>query len=237
MLMYSWMKFVEIAPQRYDWTVKLMTGGRIDSIKDRIASQVRIGDRVLDIGCGTGTLGMRCCERGAEFTGLDISDYMLDQSFHEAQRRGFSNRVTLVKDSATQLHKHFSPESFDVITSTMVLGEFPPEYLEYVFRQCQRLLRPGGRLLIADETWPDSRWGRLGYRLLMALMWIPQFLLLRRVSYPVEDLEGLIRAAGFRVNLVDRWPGSCFRLVHAGVAAQTSKVDTGLARAHEVTAP
>ena len=215
MLMYSWMKFVEVAPARYDWAVRLMTGGRVDDIKDRIAAEVKSGDRVLDIGCGTGSLGIRCCERGAQFTGLDISPEMLQQARRSFERNGFVDRATLIKDSVTQIHKRFAPESFDIITSTMVLGEFPAEYLDYVFRHCRTLLRPGGRLLIADETWPDSRWGRLGYQIVMGIMWIPQFVLLRRVTYPVDNLESSISKAGFSIGLVDRWPASSFRLVRA----------------------
>jgi demethylmenaquinone methyltransferase/2-methoxy-6-polyprenyl-1,4-benzoquinol methylase len=237
MLMYSWMKFVEVAPGRYDWAVRLMTGGRVDDIKDRIAATVTKGDRVLDIGCGTGTLGIRCCERGARFTGIDISPEMLEQARRSFERRGFAGRAVLIKDSVTQLHKRFLPESFDVITSTMVLGEFPSEYLNYVFHHCLRLLRPGGRLLIGDETWPDSRWGRLGYQVVMGLMWIPQFVLLRRVTYPVDQLENSIREAGFEIGRVDRWPGSSFRLVHATKPAAETNVQPSSSWNREVVVP
>src|SRR5262249_9537073 len=110
MLMYGWMKFVEIAPERYDWAVKFMTAGRLDQIKDRIAAFVHSGDRVLDIGCGTGTLGVRCMKQGASFVGLDSSRYMLEQAQKNADLAGVCDQLTVVHDSVTQLGKQFQDE-------------------------------------------------------------------------------------------------------------------------------
>jgi demethylmenaquinone methyltransferase/2-methoxy-6-polyprenyl-1,4-benzoquinol methylase len=215
MLMYGWMKFVEIAPERYDWAVKLMTGGRLDKIKDQIAEMIEPGDRVLDIGCGTGTLAVRCLNKGAYVTGLDSSEFMLQQSKKNAAAANVDDRLTLVQDSVTQLRKHFQDESFDVVTSTMALGEFPREYLEYIMQDCKRILRPGGRLIIADEVWPERPIPRLLYQAGMVILWIPQFLLLRRALFPISDLRGIIRAGGFEVQRVVSSAASSFQLVFA----------------------
>jgi demethylmenaquinone methyltransferase/2-methoxy-6-polyprenyl-1,4-benzoquinol methylase len=215
MLMYGWMKWVEIAPDRYDWAVKVMTFGRLDQIKDRVATLVKPGDRVLDIGCGTGTLALRCLRRGAFVTGLDFAKHMIDQSAKRAAEAGVAERLTLVQDSVTQLNKHFRPQSFDLIVSTMVLGEFPRQYLDYVMRDCRSLLRPGGQLVIADEVFPESLLGRALYSLGLGLLWIPSFLLLRRPLFPISDLGGIIRAAGFRILDTSAWPVSSFKMIVA----------------------
>jgi demethylmenaquinone methyltransferase/2-methoxy-6-polyprenyl-1,4-benzoquinol methylase len=163
---------------------------------------------------------------------------MLNQFRREASKRQLMDRLTLIQASVTQLDKHFSEESVDVVTSTMVLGEFPAEYLDYIFRHSRRLLRPGGRLFVADEVWPDSALGRIAARFVMAVVWIPQFLLLRRVTYPVSDLEGLIRHAGFSVEHVDRWAGSSFRLIHAYKSPVTPELaDVANAQTREAALP
>ena len=218
MLMYGWMKFVELAPGRYDWAVRLMTGGRIDNIKDSIAGEVKPGDRVLDIGCGTGTLAARCLTKGAHVVGLDSSEYMLKQAERHAVANGGQERLTLIHDSVTQLRKHFDDNSFDIVTSTMALGEFPRDYLDYILRDCQRILRPGGRLLIADEVWPESRVPRFLYAIGLGVLWIPQFLLLRRALFPIRDLAGTIVTAGFSVRSIVTWRASSFQLVFADKA-------------------
>jgi ubiquinone/menaquinone biosynthesis C-methylase UbiE len=219
MLMYGWMKWVEIAPDRSDWAVKVMTFGRLDQIKDRIAAMVRPGDRVLDVGCGTGTLALRCLERGALVTGLDSAKHMIEQSARRAAEAGMADRLTLVQDSVTQLRSHFPPQSFDVIVSTMVLGEFPRQYLDFVMQDCRALLRPGGRLIIADEVFPESAAGRVIYSIGLGLLWIPSFLLLRRPLFPIRDLGGVIRTAGFRILDTTAWPASSFKMIVAENAA------------------
>jgi hypothetical protein len=102
-----------------------------------------------------------------------------------------------------------------VIVSTMVLGEFPRQYLDYVMRDCRALLRPGGQLIIADEVFPESLFGRVIYSVGLGLLWIPSFLLLRRPLFPITDLGGIICSAGFRVRNTLAWPASSFKLIVA----------------------
>jgi 2-polyprenyl-3-methyl-5-hydroxy-6-metoxy-1,4-benzoquinol methylase len=215
MLMYGWMKFVELAPERYDWAVKLMTAGRLDKLKDRITSMVNVGDRVLDIGCGTGTLALRLLRQGASVTGIDMSQHMLDVARKYADREGLGANLTLIKDSVTQLCKYAQPGSFDCIVCTMVLGELSSDYVKYVLDECFILLRPGGRLIIGDEVWPENPIMHAVYRAILVVSWIPQFLLLRRVNYPVTNLRQLIANTGFNINLVEDWLMTSFSLIAA----------------------
>lgn len=215
MLMYGWMKFVEVAPERYDWAVKLMTAGRLDLMKDCIAECVKPGDRVLDIGCGTGTLALRLLRRGAFVTGIDISAFMLETARKKAQEAGVDDRLALIKDSVTQLRKHATPSSFDCIVCTLVLGELSPDYVAFIFDECLSLLAPGGQLMIGDEVWPQNRLTSVMFRAMLAIAWIPQFLLLRRVNYPVRNLPGIIAQAGFRVEKIKSFLFTSLNLIYA----------------------
>ena len=213
MLMYSWMVWVEHAPERYDASVRILTGGRIDKIKNEIASRIRPGDRVLDIGCGTGSLAIKCIARGAHVTGLDISESMLAECRKNLKRSGAEGQVAMIKDSVTNLSAHFGPESLDVIVSTMVVGELSRPYLDYIFRECRAALKPGGRILIADEVWPEGPVTRILFRVVMAIMWMPQFAILRRAFFPIRDLASIISDARFAIVSKQTYPFSTFQLI------------------------
>jgi demethylmenaquinone methyltransferase/2-methoxy-6-polyprenyl-1,4-benzoquinol methylase len=230
MLMYGWMKFVEMAPERYDWAVKLMTAGRLDKLKDRIASFVNPGDRVLDIGCGTGTLALRLLRRGARVTGLDMSEHMIQVARQYADKEQLGANLELIKDSVTQLRKHAQPGAFDCIVCTMVLGELSSDYVKFVFDECFTLLRPGGKLLIGDEVWPENPLARTAYRAILALSWVPQFLLLRRVNYPVTNMKQLIIESGFKINQIESWLLTSFSLIAATKPASLPTGDPSFSR-------
>jgi ubiquinone/menaquinone biosynthesis C-methylase UbiE len=56
---YVLMKIFEVFPRRYDKGIRLLTFGKLDKVYDRLVSPIKKGDRVLDIGCGTGAISLR----------------------------------------------------------------------------------------------------------------------------------------------------------------------------------
>ena len=59
---FVYMKILESRPERYDIGMGLLTLGSLTKIKERIAEHTQSGNKVLDLGCGTGTLGQMCIE-------------------------------------------------------------------------------------------------------------------------------------------------------------------------------
>ena len=73
-----YMKLLEQTPAKYDRGMRVITLGRVDRIKREIAAGwVEPGHSVLELGCGTGSLARLMTERGADVTGIDISEPML----------------------------------------------------------------------------------------------------------------------------------------------------------------
>ncbi len=151
------MKWLETSPKDYDRGIQLLTLGRIQRIKEQIANNyVRDGMRVLEIGCGTGTLTLMMAQRGASVTGIDASPRMLAEAEKKIKEAKLEERVSLKYMDAALIGERFAAGSFDLIVSTLVFSELPPDEQRFVLEACEKLLAPNGRLLIADEVDPGQ---------------------------------------------------------------------------------
>ncbi|HEV2335057.1 MAG TPA: methyltransferase domain-containing protein [Stellaceae bacterium] len=111
------------------------------------AAAVQPGERVLDVGCGTGaTLIPFAAAVGPQghATGVDIAAPMLERARERVAEQGLTN-VTLLQADA-QVHG-FAPASFDMVTSRFGVMFFADPTA--AFRNLYGALRPGGRLCMA----------------------------------------------------------------------------------------
>ena len=219
---YVYMKVLESAPERYDRGMSILTLGRLEQAKREVAALIEPGQRVLDIGCGTGTLTVLMTQRGAQVTGVDISPPMLSIAARRVREAGLEERVTLREVGAVELDTAFPDGSFDCITSSLMFSELSPDEADYTLRQCHRLLRPGGRLAITDEVLPDTFAGRLGTLLLRLPFAILTFVLTQNTTRRVAGLAPRITAAGFRIIEVRRYLLGTLRTFVAERLSKTS---------------
>jgi SAM-dependent methyltransferase len=105
------------------------------------------GERVLDIGCGTGATAIpfaAAVAQGGHVTGIDISEPMLAQARENIAKAGAGN-ITLVRADA-QVH-HFPGDSFDLLISRFGVMFFAEPIT--AFTNLYAGLRKGGRLCMA----------------------------------------------------------------------------------------
>ena len=153
---YVYMKALKSAPERYERGMRILTLGRLERVRNDVAARLKPGDRVLDLGCGTGALAVRLARRGCQVTGVDISPAMLDQAAQRLREEGLAEQVTLRELGRRELDTAFPDAAFDAVVSTLLFSELSADEIDYALAECRRILRPGGQLLIADEVLPDS---------------------------------------------------------------------------------
>ncbi len=210
------MRWLEGSPERYDAGMRLITFGQVTPLHAGVteAAAARPGDRVLEIGCGTGAVTKRLLDRGARVTALDQSPDMIER----ARARVGTDTVDWLEQTAAEIDA--LPEaSFDAIVLCLCLSDMSASERAYVLRACPRLLAPGGRLVAADEVHAPPGWRRVLQRLgrlpQAALGW----LLVGALSQPVADLGGELERAGFALQSEQRWLGGSLALLVAEPSA------------------
>jgi demethylmenaquinone methyltransferase/2-methoxy-6-polyprenyl-1,4-benzoquinol methylase len=196
---YVYMKVLESAPERYDRGMRLLTAGRLARVHADIAARLEPGDRVLDVGCGTGMLVVLLARRGCLVTGIDRSAPMLCQAARRLQVEGLTGQVVLRELGAVDMDTAFADATFDAVTSTLVFSELSDDEVAYVLAECRRILRPGGHLLVADEVMPASRLGKLGTFLFRLPFAAITFVLTQNTTQRVAKLGTRISQSGFRI--------------------------------------
>jgi len=192
------MRILESAPHRYDRGMRLLTLGGVERAYDRLVCHLQPGQRVLDIGCGTGALAVRAARRGARVKGIDTNPEMLALAAERLRREGLQQRVELAERGVAELDAE-PGESYDVVMSGLCFSELSADERRFALSQSRRLLVPGGRLLLADESVPRSWPRRLAHAALRAPLALLTWLLTQQTSHAVAHLEEEVRKAGFRL--------------------------------------
>lgn len=119
----------------------------------------------LELGVGTG-LNIPYYPIGAEITAIDFSPRMLEKAKRRAARIG--RRVRLHLMDVTDLR--FEAASFDCAVATFLFCVLPDEIQPKALSEIERVLKPGGRLILLDYVYSQKRWRRLGMRLMAPIV-------------------------------------------------------------------
>ena len=172
----------------YDFFVNIMTVGHASMLRRVTIEQalIRTGDSVLDVGCGTGEVTLRAKMRAGngQVLGIDPAPEMIAVARKKAARRNLDIdfRVGVIEALP------FPDSSLDVVTSSLMMHHLPDELKARGLREIFRVLKPGGRLLIADFMNPTRSFVN---HLFLALTQH------RGLKTGIADLRKLLNEAGF----------------------------------------
>lgn len=134
----------------YDTVVKIISLGREREMRGQTIAlaDIRAGQRVLDVGCGTGTLAIAVAksEPGSEVLGIDPAPEMVERARNKAGAAGarVDFKVGVVENLGVE------DCTVDVVLSSLMLHHLPGQVLADGLAEIFRVLKPGGRLVAVD---------------------------------------------------------------------------------------
>jgi SAM-dependent methyltransferase len=127
----------------YDRLDRYMAGGA-EAFYERLF--VPVGSRLLDVGCGSGQLALLASRGGADATGVDIAENLIERAQERARVEGLRAHFRLA--DAEDLP--FADAGFDIVTS--LFGAMFAPRPAVVARELLRVCRPGGVIAMANWT-------------------------------------------------------------------------------------
>ena len=162
------------------------------------ALDVQPGERVLEVGFGTGNEVLdlaRLAGAGGYVAGIDISSGMLAVAQRKLDATPPAAKVELQVADARQLP--FADRSFDAVYSSFTLELFPDDDERLVLGEIRRVLRPGGRLagVSMAQVKPNEKSSSLEHTYIWMHRHFPHIVDCRPI-----DLAALVTTAGLRVR-------------------------------------
>jgi len=188
----------------YDPVIEGLSFGRERRFREKTLEHMAFAptDRILDVGCGTGSLTLLVARRltpPGEAVGVDAAPKMIEIARRKALHQDSPARF----EAGVAEDLEFPDASFDLVVNSMFTHHIDTGLKRFAFAEMFRVLRPGGTLITADVDRPTTFVGAL-------LGWGARWLLVQKelVDNLRGELPALMDGAGFRqVRRVDHLYG------------------------------
>jgi len=157
--------------------------------------------RILEIGCGTGSLSMALSKKvdvSSELHCIDISEDQLKK----AREKSADSDVPFIFKNHSMDELPYPDDSFDAVITSMALHETPSDIRRAAIRETARVLKKNGKFLFVD--WSKPRFGLLG------IIWFPTLFFgewkdnWNNTYCSLCEKEGLVLKEDYYINSISR---------------------------------
>jgi len=198
---YILMKILESVPSRYDRGIYILTLGKLNKVYNRLTSYIKKGQKVLDLGCGTGALTLKAAHKGAKVKGIDINPQMLEIAKKRATKTNLLPNINLFEMGVAELESEKS-DSYDVVMSGLCFSELTESELINTLKEIKRILKPGGLLLIADEVRPKNIFKKILNEIIRFPLKIITYIITQTTIHAIDDLPKKIKETSLLIESI-----------------------------------
>jgi ubiquinone/menaquinone biosynthesis C-methylase UbiE len=192
------MKILELIPEHYDRGIKKFAATDFEAVRDDIAAAFRAGDRVLDVGCGPGTLTLLMASQGVRAVGWDRNADMVTFARGKAAELELGDGATFeVRDAPTA---PLTAGVYDGVVMSLSLSEMRGAEQSATLEAAWQMLKAGGKLIIIDEVPPRRILPRAWYYFKRFWLKLVVYFVARAVTRPLRDLPEAVAARGFTIT-------------------------------------
>ncbi len=190
----------------YQPLAALYSAGLIKASKVAQVAHMQPGERVLYAGVGTGEDALEAARKGLRLTCIDLSPAMLERTRHKIEQQHLPS-VIRPEFICGDIMQHDRPERYDIICANYFLNVFAEPLMVNVLAHLTTLLKPGGRLMIADFSLPHGNWLQKGlhtlyYRIANTFYWS----LSGNDLHPIYDYPKYFAQAGIVTTATEHFP-------------------------------
>ncbi|WP_297096218.1 class I SAM-dependent methyltransferase [uncultured Draconibacterium sp.] len=121
----------------------------LGNLRRRLALEIKKGDTVIDIACGTGAQLLELADKAESVIGVDLSASMIRYAANKAKKENITNASFVVCD-ATDLSP-FYQQKFDVAILSMVLHQFDPQLHAVILAETKKVAE---KIVVLDYAVP-----------------------------------------------------------------------------------
>ncbi|MFW9873447.1 MAG: methyltransferase domain-containing protein [Candidatus Thorarchaeota archaeon] len=195
------MRKLELEPDTYDEKFTSLTKGVNNEVKDWVLERIGTSRSILEVGCGTGALAIKMALKGNDVLAIDKNFQMINIAMKNYPSE---KDVKLIYQLGTIKELPAVEKSKDLIISIFMLSELGPFQQQIFLRNAWKVLKPGGKLIVAAEFIPSGFW-----KILFKLRrwWYKKKL--RRLRLPSTSLVkwffNYIEPIGFKITAEKKW--------------------------------